>query len=59
VLLDLNGLVAALAWMFWPTMMMGSSTNWRKLLDTHATMIVRLCEETAEGRLINAMPAKM
>ena len=42
-------------WMFWPTMMIGSSTSWRKL---ELIQRIRSCVEwTLSGSEISAIPA--
>ena len=47
------------AWMtFWPTMMIGSSTNWRKVYAIQATMMIGLCEAIAAGSEIRVSAAK-
>jgi hypothetical protein len=45
-------LVAALAWMFWPTMIIGSSTSCRNVCAIQATIMMGSWEWIAAGRLI-------
>src|ERR1700733_3111107 len=45
--------------MFWPTMMIGSRTNWMNVWAIQATMMIAWPLEIAAGRLISASSVKM